>query len=165
MLDHQPPSTKSTPPAPRTTAQGAAPPALVDAAPRASGIRRADQLGAALGRAVMARSASMAAAATSHPTLQRVHKKSGSSNKQAKNKARVVGKAKAKQRKLNKSFENLDFYRPNWVGQHGITEYAVEQFVASFGEIPGHHSGDNTKGENDNTTRQLRKFLEWFTGG
>ena len=113
----------------------------------------------------MARAASVAVAATSHPTLQRTRKKSGSSNKQAKNKARVAGQAKAKQRKLNKSFENLDFYRPHWVRQHGITEHAVEQFVARFGEIPGHHSGDNTKGENDNTTRQLRVFLEWFTRG
>lgn len=111
----------------------------------------------------MARASAVTAAATSQPTLQRTRKKSGTSNKQAKNKARVAGKVKAKQRKLNKSYVNLDFYRPNWVGEHGITEYHVEQFVAKFGEIPGHHSGDNTQGENDNTTRQLQKFLNWFT--
>jgi hypothetical protein len=64
----------------------------------------------------------------------------------------------------SRAWTNLKAYRGSWVTDNNITESQVKKFCKSTGRtIRGHASGDNSKGEQGNTTEDLGVFKTWFT--
>lgn len=63
----------------------------------------------------------------------------------------------------NQSWTNLKHYRTNWVGDNNITESQVKKFCKETKlKIRGHHSGDNSKGEQGITRDDLDVFKSWY---
>ena len=76
---------------------------------------------------------------------------------------------KEKERKVvheeNKSWKNMQDYRPGWIKRNNITEETVKEFCGQYEHrtIRGHGSGDNSQGEQENTTRDLNAYKSWHT--
>ena len=70
-----------------------------------------------------------------------------------------------KQSKAARSFNNLCAYRSGWVKRNDITLETVTAFIKTHPEgIRGHASGDNSQGEQDNTTLDCLAYKSWHTG-
>jgi len=81
------------------------------------------------------------------------------------NRRRAQTKKKKVEHQENQSWTNLKAYRPGWVRDNAITEGHVKAFLKTYGprKIRGHASGDNSQGEQGNTTTDLNAFKSWFT--
>lgn len=81
------------------------------------------------------------------------------------NQKKSTAKKVKKVHQENQSWTNLKAYRPGWVSRNGITETDVKQFVKQYSarKIRGHASGDNSQGEQGNTTTDLNAFKSWYT--
>ena len=93
-------------------------------------------------------------------------RKSGHRNDCSRHKNNLRKKAEEKKvvHQENQSWTNLKYYRPNWVSDNDISEGQVKKFCKDTKQkIRGHHSGDNSKGEQGNTTDDLNVFKSWFT--
>ena len=81
-----------------------------------------------------------------------------------KNNLRAKTEEKKEVHQENQSWTNLNYYRSNWVSDNNIMEGQVKKFCRDTKlRIRGHHSGDNSKGEQGNTTQDLIVFKSWFT--
>ncbi len=79
-------------------------------------------------------------------------------------KANPANKNAKQASKADRSFNNLKDYRPLWVTQNGITALHVRDFVKSYKwGIRGHASGDNSQGEQGNTTEDCKAYKGWHT--
>lgn len=77
----------------------------------------------------------------------------------------VVRQEAQEQHRENQSWTNLQDYRSGWVKRNDITEQDVKEFLKTYdpGKIRGHASGDNSQGEQGNTTTDLNAFKSWYT--
>lgn len=97
------------------------------------------------------------------PTLQMV--KGSRAAGETKGKSNKQIKKQKEQSQSARSYNNLYDYRPGWVRDNNITEAKVKEFLKTyeFKKIRGHASGDNSKGEQDVTTRDLNAYKSWHT--
>ena len=67
------------------------------------------------------------------------------------------------QSKAARSFNNICHYRSGWVKRNNITEQTVADFIDDGHPqgIRGHSSGDNSMGEQDNTTNDCLAYKHW----
>lgn len=81
------------------------------------------------------------------------------------NRRGVIAKEKKVVHEENKSWKNIQDYRPGWIKRNNITEATVKDFCKQYEHrtIRGHGSGDNSQGEQDNTTRDLNAYKSWHT--
>ncbi len=72
---------------------------------------------------------------------------------------------KAKTQSLgDRSYNNLCAYRPGWVRKNDITAAKVAAFRKTYSNgIRGHASGDNSQGEQGNTTADCLAYKSWHT--
>jgi hypothetical protein len=60
------------------------------------------------------------------------------------------------------SWTNMQAYRPGWIKKNGITEELVRRFCKETKrKIRGHHSGDKSKEEQENTKKDLDVYKSW----
>ena len=69
------------------------------------------------------------------------------------------------QSKAQRSFNNICAYRAGWVRKNDISLATVTAFIRTYPSgIRGHASGDNSQGEQGNTTADCLAYRSWHRG-
>jgi hypothetical protein len=103
------------------------------------------------------------------PPQPNVHQPAVIQEKGGKKKGKGGGKSSTakKQSKAQRSFNNLTAYRSGWIKRNDISLETVTAFIKDCpypNGIRGHASGDNSQGEQDNTTNDCLAYKAWHTG-
>lgn len=98
----------------------------------------------------------------------RNQKKTGGGGQKGGGKKKGGGKSPQAQAqsKAARSFNNICHYRSGWVKRNDITEKRISDFIDDGHPqgIRGHSSGDNSMGEQDNTTNDCLAYKRWHEG-